>query len=69
LNVAGVATMIGLGTTDPDPVKTIPEDEIVNVSQQPSVENVVNVTKIYPVALFTTYLQFKLFVYVSSSFV
>jgi hypothetical protein len=59
--VAGTATTWGEGTTDPDPVKTFPEDvPIRRKSQHPSVVKPTKVTSIYPVALATVCLQFKL---------
>jgi hypothetical protein len=59
--VAGTATTWGEGTTDPEPVKTFPADvPIRRKSQHPSVVNPIKVTSIYPVALETVCLQFKL---------
>jgi hypothetical protein len=62
INVAGVVTTTPAGTTDPDAENTTPAVvPMVNGSQHPSVENAEKFTWIYPVGLFTIYLQFKLF--------
>jgi len=59
--VAGTATTWGEGTTEPDPVKTFPAAvPIRRKSQHPSVVNPTKLTSIYPVALVTVCLQFKL---------
>jgi hypothetical protein len=62
VNFAGETTTIGEGIVEPEAVKNTPVDvPIVKISQHPSVENSVKVTKRYPVELVTLYLQFKLF--------
>ena len=60
--VAGVVTTRPAGITEPDAENTTPAVvPMVSGSQHPSVENAEKFTEIYPVALFTIYLQFKLF--------
>ena len=69
-NFAGETTTRGEGRVEPEALKNTPADvPIVKISQHPSVENSVKVTKRYPVELVTLYLQFKLFAYVGSVFV
>jgi len=59
--VAGACTTCGEGMTDPEPVKTFPDEvPIRRKSQHPSVENEVKLTRIYPVALKIFCLQFIL---------
>ena len=69
-SVTGVATTRVSKVCVPEADNTLPpEFPMRKKSQHPSVENEVNVIKLYPVALFILYLQSRLFEYEPPLFV